>query len=135
MASGPQVQVHGLRELRRDLKRIDKTLPRELNRRLKKAAEPIRRDAARIAPQRSGKLARSLKVGTRGSRVIVYSRLPYANIVHWGGRHPLFGNKDRWYPQKGTMFVVKAAALHVRDVENAIADSVEGLMLDAGFRR
>lgn len=133
------VQVEGLRELRRDLKAIDRKLPRDLNRGLKKAMGPVRAEAAALAPNRTGALARSLKVGTRGSAVLIRSRLPYARVAHWGGRHPLFGDRERWYPQypKGTRpsrFVVRAAARNRDETERQLFATIERLMRDAGFR-
>lgn len=131
----PGVRVEGLRELRRDLKAIDRKLPAQLNKRLKVAAEPVRRDAAALAPRRSGRLAASLKVRSSGSRILIASSLPYAKTIHFGGRHPLFGNRDRWYTQEARPFISIAAARHADHIENALFDVVEDLMTSAGFHR
>lgn len=128
------VEIQGMRQLRADLKRIDKTLPRQLTQTIKRAAEPIRREAAVLAPRRTGVLAASLKVGTSGSRVRIYSRAPGAKVIHWGGRHPLFGNRNHWYQQQPSLFIVKAAQHQAGRVERDIARSVETLMRSAGFR-
>jgi HK97 gp10 family phage protein len=133
MPVGGQVRIDGLRELRRDLKAIDKKLPRELNQRLKKVAEPIRADAAIRAPRRTGRLAGSLKVRTSGSKVFIGSRLPYARIIHYGGRHPVFGNRERWAFQPPRPFIEQAARGRAHQVENEIFDAVEDLMKKAGF--
>jgi HK97 gp10 family phage protein len=129
------VRIEGLRELRRDLKVIDRRLPAELNRRLKVAAEPVRAEAARRAPKRSGALAGSLKVRTAGSRLFIGSRLPYARVVHWGGRHPIFGNRQRWVAVPPRPFIDQAARANERKIENDVFDAIEDLMTKAGFRR
>lgn len=85
MAGKPAVTTHGLRELRRDLRAIDRQLPRELGKSLKGAAERVVLPRARSeAPRRSGRLADSLRVSARGTSVAVRSRLPYAGPIHWG---------------------------------------------------
>jgi hypothetical protein len=140
-ASGFHVEIHGLRELRADLRRIDRQLPRDLNKRIKREAEPVRAEAARLAPRSSRprpasdpvRLADSLKVGVRGSRVVIYSRRTGATTIHYGGRHPLFGNRSRWFQQQPTLFIAKAAEARAGGIERAIAREVETLMRSAGF--
>lgn len=127
------VKVDGLRELRADLKRVDATLPRELNQRLKKSAEPVRALASSKAPKRTGRLAGSIKVRTRGSRVYLSSSLPYAKVVHFGMRHPLFGMKTSWYSNPARPFLRDAVAAKAGDIQRDVADTVEDLMRSAGF--
>lgn len=128
------VRVDGLRELRRDLKQIDRTLPRQLNAEIKRAAGPMRSEAAHLAPKRTGRLAASLKVGTSGSKVRIYSRRSGASVVHWGGRHPLFGNRQRFYQQKANPFLVRAAERNAGQLERDLAHAVESLMRNVGFK-
>lgn len=132
--SGFHVEVHGLQQLRRDLKVIDKKLPRELNKTIKAAAEPVRAQAAALAPYRTGATRASLKVGTRGSKVVIYSRRPGASVIHWGGRHPLFGDRSHWFQQRPSMFISRAATSHAGSIERDVARVVEQVMRDAGFR-
>lgn len=134
--SGVEVRVEGLRELRRDLKVIDRKLPSELNRRLKKRVEvSVLPDARRIATVKRGSIAKTLKVGTRGSSVVIQSRHPGARTVHYGGRHPLFGNREHWYSQKPRPFITQALAGKTRQIEAELFDVVEDVMTKAGFRR
>lgn len=127
------IRVEGLRELRADLKRVDATLPRELNKQLKRSAEPVRALAAARAPHRSGALARSIKIRTSGSKLFLSSKLPYAKTVHFGGRHPLFGNKDHWFSNPRRPFLQEAINARADSVERDLADTVEDLMRSAGF--
>lgn len=55
---------------------------------LKAAGEVVAADARKRAPVRSGALQASVKPRTSGARVGVGSRLPYANVIHWGGNVP-----------------------------------------------
>lgn len=135
--AGASVEVKGLRELRRDLKRIDRDLPREINQELKRAGEPVLREAKRLAPRSTvpgPHVADSLKIGTRGSRLIIYSRHPGVKTIHFGGRHPLFGNRGYWYDQKPTLFIPRAAERHQRETLRRISDTIEREMRRAGFR-
>jgi hypothetical protein len=77
--------------------------------------------------------APSLKVGTRGSRVVIYSNRSGAGVIHWGGRHPLFGNRDRWFAQKGDEAIPRAAVKFVVRTERDVARVVERTMRSAGF--
>ena len=129
-----RVVVHGVRELRRDLKRVDKTLPRELNKRIKVALKPVLVDAKQHATVRRGRIARTLRLGTRGSAVFIGSSHPAANIVHWGGRHPVFGNREVWAVQKPRPFIKWALEGRGDDIERKVGDVVEDLMRDAGFK-
>lgn len=85
MAEGVTVQIHGLRELRKDFRKLGGTANRELSGELKRALLPIVAVARADAPQRTGRLAASIKPFASGLRVGVRSALPYANVVHWGG--------------------------------------------------
>jgi phage gpG-like protein len=138
-----QVHIQGLRELRRDLKSIDRKLPAQLNKRLKVAADPIAKDAARHAPKRTtallreprpGALARSIRVRTSGSKLFLGSSLPYARVVHWGGRHPVFGNRQVWVKEPRRPFLAEAVSRGGDNVERAVFDTIEDFMKGAGFR-
>lgn len=129
-----RVVIHGVRELRRDLKRVDKTLPRELNKRLKITLKPIVADAKRFATVRKGRIAKTIRPGTRGSAVFIGSKHPAANIVHWGGRHPVFGNRQVWVQQNPRPFISWAIKGRGDDIERQVGDVVEDLMREAGFK-
>lgn len=63
-----QVEVRGLREFRRDLRRIDADLPKGITRALKDAAEIVADEARDRAPIRSGRLKGSIRSFTAGDR-------------------------------------------------------------------
>jgi phage gpG-like protein len=82
---GVTVEIQGLRELRKDFRLLGGTANRELSKELKQALLPIVASAKAATPQRSGRLAASLRPFAAGLKVGVRSGLPYANVVHWGG--------------------------------------------------
>lgn len=81
----PGIQVAGLREFRRSLSTADAATTKIINEELRAAAEKVADTARSLAPRKTGRLAASLKPYATGNRVGVRSRLPYANVQHWGG--------------------------------------------------
>jgi hypothetical protein len=79
------VRVEGLREFRRDLKRVSPAVNREFGRDLKRAGESVAVEARAHAVKRTGEYAGSIKVVAARGGVAVGSRLPQANVLHWGG--------------------------------------------------
>jgi hypothetical protein len=84
-ATSLNVQVKGLADLRRAVKAVDAAGLTSIRVILKDASEIVASDARTIAPRRSGRLAESIRPGTSGNRAVVRDRLPYANLIHWGG--------------------------------------------------
>lgn len=90
MAEGVRIQVEGLDELRRELRRLgDAELPKQLRDVNRSASEALARRAAPRAPVRTGRLQASVRgLGSqRDARVKAGgARVPYAAAVHWGTR-------------------------------------------------
>lgn len=64
---------------------MERTAPRELNKALKQAMEPVELVASSRTPRgTSGVLQRSNRVVAKGNRVVLQNRAPYANTIHWG---------------------------------------------------
>lgn len=94
---------------------------------------PVARTAA---PHRSGRLAASLKVSARGTTVAVTSRLPYANVQHWGGTtgpHHQRGPGKGTVKVKGTKFVTRAVEVTSDQFINELADSLDGFFMRHGW--
>lgn len=148
---GTRIDAAGLSVLRRDLAAISKDANREAIRTIRVAAEPVRRDAARRAPRGSGpvpkgrktvrgrpsnlRLYQSLKVSVTRSRVRIVSPLAHARVVHDGGRHPLFGNRERWVAVRPNPFIARAAEAGAGRMLEDLADGLDGLILRHGFHR
>lgn len=81
-----KVEVHGLRQLRRELRKLGDDLGD-----LKDANAAVSRivaaEAARRAPKRSGRLAAGVRGSRAVSRAVVRAggaAVPYAGPIHWG---------------------------------------------------
>lgn len=81
----PVVRIDGLKEFKRATRLVSPIFARELNADLKRAARPIADEASRNAPRRTGRYANSIRVYSNAKGVSIGSRLPQANVVHWGG--------------------------------------------------
>lgn len=79
------VRVDGLQTLRKRLRETNKDALKDVQRVIKSGSEIIAREGATLAPRKTGQLALSLKATTSGHKGVVRSRLPYANVIHWGG--------------------------------------------------
>lgn len=139
---GVAIEVHGLRKLLRDLRAIDRGLEREVRRRLRQAAEPVRATAEQLAPRsdrplqkgRRRRLHESLRVYARGARVYIASPLPYATIVHWGGRRPTDARRrEGWIAVEPDPFIEQAAFLHQNELADDVTDAVNDLARRNGF--
>jgi hypothetical protein len=151
------VTISGLKEARARLRDIDQRLVRDFNAELVRIAEPVRAEAARLAPrsgisragtrsvlrqvkrtsivtrgrERDVHIADSLRLRASGSSVTIYSRKSGARVINYGGRHPLFGNRDHWYAQKPTLFMQKAGERKApevgRDIDRFISELIDRL--------
>jgi len=85
---GAKLVVFGLRDLQKELRSVDKDLPKVLRRANLAAAEVIAEEARKRAPVDGGSLRKSIKAtaGQRDASVKAGSpsRVPYAGPAHWG---------------------------------------------------
>jgi phage gpG-like protein len=81
----PAVHVEGLRELQRDLKRLEPEVAKLLRSDIKAVAGRVALEARATAVKRTGRYAGSIRpyVTLRGASV--GSRLPQAGVLHFGG--------------------------------------------------
>lgn len=112
-----------LKTLAKDLRRIAPDLARDLRTGLKRAAEPVRLDAARRAWAGSSKIPPTVRITTSGTTVKVKAgsaELAIAGLFELGNkgnkvspasfRHPVFGNREVWRPQKTHPYLAQALA-------------------------
>lgn len=125
------VTVEGLAEFRRALRRTAPEVDRELRRRLRALAGEVAADAAARAPRRTGALAGSIRPVVQARLVGVRSKDPAARAWHFGLRHPLFGNRERWYPMPKRPFIFDAAEARrdemVRRALDAMVDAARAV--------
>lgn len=132
------VRVEGLKELRRDLRGVEKALPRELTKTLKEAASPVADKAKALAPRGSGRLAASIRPYASGTAVTVATRLPYGDVIHWGGttgrgHRPGVGGSGS-VKVAGSRFVERAAVDREDETAERLGDGIEELLGRNGFK-
>lgn len=136
-ARGLGLHAPGLRDLRHDLKALEPLINKELDRELRQAADKIAVTGGAMAPRRSGDLQHSIRpiVSSRG--VAVGSRLPYANVIHWGGTTGPGHVPGR--PWSGSVFIrpslflSKAIEDHADQFAEDVGDAIERAAFKAGW--
>lgn len=84
-----EVKVEGLREFQRNLKKLDRELPKALRMALNDATEIVVTEARPRIPRRSGRAASTLKMKSTQTRARVSeggSRAPYVPWLDFGGQ-------------------------------------------------
>ncbi|MBX6382023.1 MAG: HK97 gp10 family phage protein [Microbispora sp.] len=133
-----------VQRLMRDLGGIPQDLRRQLRPGLRGAGRIVADEAKRRASW-SSRIPRATTVSVRfagspGVRVIVNRRkAPHARPHEHGGRpgqfrHPLFGDRSRWYSQRARPFLAPALEAKGRAAEREISRVVDRVTRDAGFR-
>lgn len=99
------IQIEGLAAFRRDLKKIDDELPKELRQEMLDIGREIARETQIRVPIKSGKAAASIRAGVSGNNAYVQggNRItPYYGWLDFGGREPVKGRSRRVGPWKGS---------------------------------
>jgi phage gpG-like protein len=135
MASAPRdpgaVRVEGLRELRRDARRMEPAVGKELRAVIKSAAHFVAEEARILAPRKTGKLAASIRATTSGDRGVVRSPLPYAGVQEYGGTIRPSGVPIHI---KRHEFVARALDRQRDKVVDALGDGIERAARHNGWR-
>jgi hypothetical protein len=83
--AGTTVNTDGLRDFRRDLRRLEPEVDKELRGELRDAVGKVAAIAALLAPRRTGTLARSYRPFVTQRTAGIRSTLPYAPVIEYGG--------------------------------------------------
>lgn len=134
--AGPRVNVHGLADLRRALKRIDTDLDRDVRIELKALGESIAQVARNRAPigpagdPHRGALRSSIKVSVRQKTASIYSKLPYAAVHEWGGS---IRPKGTPIQIEGRHYIVSAIEDSHDLIERRLLNTLDAVVARAGF--
>lgn len=121
--AGPSA-ARQFKDLRSDLRKIDRAANRTLNQGLREAMKPTAAKAAALAPHRTGRLAASLRPFAVARGAGVRSRLPYANPIHWGWKaHHI----------KPSLFIVKAMKQDKGLIDDRVDRAFDELVARHGF--
>jgi len=132
MARDVDVRVDGLREFRRDLRKVDREADKELRKNIRDSVFKMASAAAAMAPRQSGALAKSIRPYVSGARASIGSRLPYAGVVHFGGTIEPRGVEIRF---PATEFISKAVDRGTDELVEDIGDGIERAAIRAGWHR
>lgn len=138
------VQVEGLAELRRDLRKLGDTATLiELRGGLKEAARIVADDARRRVPQLSGKAASSIRPGASGNKAYVAGgkkAVPYYGWLDFGGRRAITGNSRSQGPWAGSgkgpsegRFIYPALVAKEREIVDAVSDAMSKAIIRRGL--
>lgn len=98
MARSFDITTTGLRDLRQDLKALDKAAPKEISAAMRPVAEIVATETRRRVVKRSGRAAASYKArGKQGGAAIAFggTAAPYAPWLDWGGPVGIGGSVKR----------------------------------------
>jgi hypothetical protein len=123
--------VHGLRDLKNELREMDKKLPKELKKVSLKAADVIADEARPNVAVVSGSLQKSLKAaGTPTGASVKFGKksVPYAGAYHWGHNvRPQGGHMD------GHPVISDALSKRYDEMVRVYEDGLEELKKDIGL--
>jgi hypothetical protein len=124
------VKVEGGAQLRRALRRTEPEVDKALAAELRDVADAIRDEAAAGAPRLTGDLAASLRVSVQAKRVSIYSRLPQAGVLHWGGTIEPRGVPIT-FPR--TEFITRVVEVRSARIMEGVGDAFEDAARKAGW--
>jgi hypothetical protein len=125
------VNTAGLREFRRDLRRLEPELDKELRKELRTAVAIIAARAASIAPRQSGALARSYRPFVTARSAGIRSALPYAPVIEYGGTISPRGAEIRFAQR---LPVTTAVERYADKLVDDFGDAVERAADHTGWR-
>ncbi|MGH3834192.1 MAG: HK97 gp10 family phage protein [Pseudonocardiaceae bacterium] len=129
------MQIDGLSEFLRDLKRFEPAVSKQFRTRLRKAVEVVAKDAQRRAPKKSGKLAKGIGPSVTNTGARLLSKAPHARIQEFGGRHPVFGNRENWVFQPARPHIFPAVDAGREEVNTEALAALDDAIKGIGFRK
>jgi HK97 gp10 family phage protein len=127
------VQIEGLKELRRAMRAMDAGIVKEVNAVLREAVQPIAADAASHAPYAEGKLRSSVRAGATAKGAFIRSRAEYAGVQEFGGTIR-FTNRQRSIHIKPQPYMWPAAKRGTDGAVDRVGDALDRLTTAHGFR-
>lgn len=124
-----------IRKTMKELRRIEPEAAKDCRRQFRALAKKVALDARGRAARKTGALSKSVKprVSSRGDASI-YSSDPAARPNEFGGRHPLFGNRNHWYPTPKQPFLFPAVEAHSREFFTLAEVALFKASKKAGFK-
>lgn len=132
--TGVSVEIDGLSEFLRDLKKFEPAVSKAFRTRLRKAVKVVADDAKRRAPRKSGKLVKGIAPSVTNTGARLLSKAPHARIHEFGGRHPVFGNRNNWVFQPARPHIFPAVEAGREAVNKEALAALDDAIKEIGFR-
>lgn len=124
-----------LRKLMGDLREFDKDAGKEARRAFLVLAKKVSEDAKHRAVKKTGKMARATKprISSRGDAMITNND-EAARPNEFGGRHPVYGNRDNWVQMKERPFMFPAVGAHREEFFSDAEKVIDTVAAKIGFK-
>jgi len=134
------INTNSLKELARDLEETVPGTKRALTVSIKESAEIVATEARGLSSW-SSRIPGSIRVLGSNQKVVVRAggakaphAAPYENHGFPGTfRHPLFGDRDHWYPQAARPFLTPALANKSDELNRTVLANLDAAFHAAGF--
>lgn len=123
-----------LQSLFRKLRRTAPETAKEIRRRFRAAAKPALATARAKQSKRSGELRRKTRIVTTSGVVAIRSSARHGRVSEFGGRHPLFGDREHWYPHVAVPAIRQAVDAHKAEFTRQANAALYTELRKAGFR-
>lgn len=137
MAGEQTIQIRGLRELNRNLKKMDRELSKEMSKGLADVAQFVLDRAKPLVPRDSGDAQASMKVRkspTEARLAVGGTKAPYFPWLDFGGR--VGRNKSLSRPViSGGRYIYPTVAKHDRQIKEMLDKVLEDLARRGGFEQ
>lgn len=130
---GIKVEIEGINEFLRDLKKFEPEVSKGFRRRIKTVVEKVAKDARSRAPKRSGKLAKMIRPSVTNKGATLQSKAPHAKIMEFGGRHPVYGNRNNWVFQPARPHIFPAVRENEQFVKSEMLAALDDAISEIGF--
>ena len=102
--------------------------------RLVEAADTIADGIREVSSTFSRKIPESVDVRPAGADLVfVVATAPNADPIENGKRHPLFGNREYWYPMKKIPFMEQGVKLSIDDAAEVYGKTVDDWLKEVGW--
>lgn len=131
---GVSVQIDGLNDFLRDLRKFEPAVSKEFRTRVKNAVAVIAKDAQRRAPRKSGGLAKKIVPSVTNKGAALLSKAKHARIHEFGGRHPVFGHRTNFVFQPARPHIFPAVEAGREEVQRESLAALDDAVKQIGFR-
>jgi|SRR3954471_20639169 hypothetical protein len=131
--AGVEVDIQGLNEFLRDLRKFEPEVSKGFRRRIKGVVEKVAVDARRRAPKKTGKLSKGIRPSVTNKGASLLSKAPHAKIFEFGGRHPVFGNRNNWVFQPAKPHIFPAVRANEQFLKSEMLAALDDAISEIGF--